>query len=329
MRAIRGIMAITLGAVLLFAFPSCDREITRVEQVTPDASACFTCHSDQDGALIAAELQWQNSLHASGLNTDRNNASCSACHTHEGFLDQAAGVSPGSYPNAAVIHCFTCHAPHTRSDFSLRLDSPATLANGVATNLGGGNNLCAQCHQARRNVNTYVSGQVRLNDRWGPHYSVQADMLLGTNGYEYADYDYGDMVFHRTTAEGRCLGCHYDHTQNFVVGGHSFNMRATLAGLEILNLGGCNECHEPELSDFAYHDVPATVENLQATLGGLLETAGLLHDGHPTSVTTSADSAGAVWNYLLVHEDRSHGVHNSQYAISLLESSIAFLQGGP
>ena len=42
---------------------------------------------------------------------------------------------------------------------------------------------------------------------------------------------------------------------------------------------------------------------------------------------TSADSAGAVWNYLIVEGDRSEGVHNAKYILGLLTSSIEFLNG--
>jgi hypothetical protein len=50
--------------------------------------------------------------------------------------------------------------------------------------------------------------------------------------------------------------------------------------------------------------------------------------GHPLDgVFTSQDSAGAVWNYLLVEEDRSLGIHNPEYAIDLLNSAIEFIQG--
>jgi hypothetical protein len=49
--------------------------------------------------------------------------------------------------------------------------------------------------------------------------------------------------------------------------------------------------------------------------------------GLPRSVTTSADSAGAVWNYLLVEEDRSKGMHNPAYMMDLLQSAIVYIQG--
>jgi hypothetical protein len=54
-------------------------------------------------------------------------------------------------------------------------------------------------------------------------------------------------------------------------------------------------------------------------------------EDHPISrVVVTADSAGAVYNYKFVQEDKSHGIHNTDYAIQLLESSLDFMesQGG-
>jgi hypothetical protein len=70
---------------------------------------------------------------------------------------------------------------------------------------------------------------------------------------------------------------------------------------------------------------------LVADLAARLEAAGLIDNtGHPLDdVFTSADSAGAVWNYLIAHEDGSHGIHNAQYIYDLLNSAIQFIQTGP
>jgi hypothetical protein len=182
------------------------------------------------------------------------------------------------------------------------------------------------CHQARRNVTTYVRGTVTLNNRWGPHHGVQGDMLIGSNGYEYAGYTY-QITEHRTATADGCLDCHFKTTSQNVVGGHSFNMAYDLNGEEVKNVAACAPCHG-EIEDF--NDVDAVQDSVDLYAGQLanqLEDAGLLSAGLPTSVSTSADSAGAVWNYLMATEDRSHGVHNAKYILGLLKSSILFMEG--
>ncbi len=54
-------------------------------------------------------------------------------------------------------------------------------------------------------------------------------------------------------------------------------------------------------------------------------------DGHPVSSSTERtnDEAGALWNFLMVEEDRSHGIHNPQYARDLLQSSIDYFVANP
>jgi len=331
---------VLIGVVCMAAaFGACTREVTNVvhEQAAP--SDCFVCHSDVDTRLVANHLQWANSRHASGANTNRNFSSCSACHTSEGFVEVANGGTPGTYDNATVIHCFTCHAPHSNGDFGLRVNAPQTLANGVSRDISLGN-ICAACHVARRDVNTYVAGSVTLSSHWGPPHSTQSDNLFGSNGYEYTGYTYTDLTAHRTATADGCLDCHLRTTRNFVVGGHSFNMRAVIADepetgghqefTEILNTAACRTCHG-NLSDFDYNGVQTEIDSLADTLMTILITAGMIDSsGHPMSgVTVSADSAGALWNWLMVYEDRSRGVHNSRYMRSMLDSAIKFMQGTP
>jgi len=318
-------------------FNACERTITRVEEVA-SPSNCFECHSDQNLRLVAAEAQWKNSVHASSLNIDRGGStSCAPCHSAEGFIQMATGETVTSHENPSPIHCFACHAPHSNSDFRLRWTADATLEDGTSFDLGGGN-LCAACHHGRRDVDAYV-GTVPTDPRritsthWGPHYSNQADMLLGSNGYEYAGFTYTSTTHAEATVDG-CLDCHFKATSNSVVGGHSFNMEFELrdeGGVieEYLNTDACAPCHG-DIDDFNIgfsFPVQDSVEVLAGQLEALLEAAGLWENGSPKKTTTSVDSAGAVWNLASVHDDRSDGVHNAKYTLSLLRSSIMFMEG--
>jgi hypothetical protein len=314
-------------AVLLLA-AACERTVTTVNE-TYTASACFDCHSDQNTELVSAEGQWNYSQHASGANVDRNTTPCQVCHTSQGFVAKVTGATvPNPVENPTMIHCFTCHAPHTNSNLDLRVTAAQTLQNGESYDMNGAN-ICASCHQSRRNVNTYVEEPTELSQRWGPHHGPQSDMLWGTNGYEYAAFGpYGDTN-HRGAAEDGCLDCHYKVVNSYFLSGHSFNMKFIAEGDTALNTDACEQCHS-STDDFNLGGVQDTVHTLLEDLENLLFAAGLLDaERHPLEVTTSQDSAGAVWNYLIVEEDRSLGVHNKQYAIDLLNSAIQFMQTGP
>jgi hypothetical protein len=296
---------------------------------------CFACHDDQNTFLIAASSQWANSFHASGLNIDRGGSSgCAGCHISEGFVQRANGEVVTGEDNPTVIHCFTCHAPHTNSNFGLRWTETTTLENGATYDLGAGN-LCAACHVARRGVDSYVgmpgsTEDVNINStHWGPHHSVQGDMIVGSNGYEFAGYVYNTSP-HRNNPNA-CLSCHYESTSNNIVGGHSFNMRGDARDeggefASVLNTDACASCH-PGANDFDVNGVQSELLGLAAVLDSLLTDAGLWDSGHPHQGLTSVDSAGAVWNLLMFEEDRSWGVHNAKYMRGLLQSSIDFMNG--
>lgn len=310
------------AAATLFA---CDRNVTYSE-ATQEPATCFNCHSDDDTALIAAHDQWENSLHGSSLNTNRSTTPCNQCHTSEGFKEYLeTGTLPANVDNPTAIHCFTCHAPHTNGDFRLRVEEPQTLLNGVTRDVGTAN-LCVACHHARENVETYVEGgTVNItNSRWGPHHSVQGDNLFGTNGYEYAGYNYSQTE-HRSATENGCVDCHMKFTRNSKVGGHSWNMRWTDEEGEILNTAACTPCHGA-VTDFDYNGIQTEITALADSLHTLLVGRGfILANGNRVSGTRTSDEAGAIWNWLMIEEDRSWGVHNPNYMRDLLQSSIDFL----
>jgi hypothetical protein len=318
-----------LLVLFVFSLAACDREITRVEQVG-GAEGCFDCHNDQNTFLVAAESQWANSIHASGLRLmEGGNAGCAECHSSEGFLQKVNGETVTASDNPTVIHCFTCHSPHTSGNFGLRWTQNATLLNGVSFDLSGGN-LCVKCHHSRRDVKVYVGakGTDRTNinsTHWGPHYSNQGDMLIGSNGYQYSGYTYA-ITKHRSATKDGCLDCHFRVTSNNVIGGHSFNMVGLVEGEEAENTAACEPCHS-DVTSFDYKNIQTEVTALEEELAGLLTTAGLWANGGPKVTKTSADSAGAVWNLAMAEDDRSHGVHNPAYIKGLLESSIQFMTG--
>jgi hypothetical protein len=171
-------------------------------------------------------------------------------------------------------------------------------------------------------------------------------MLIGENAYEYPTYDYTNVSsWHESGVTNGCVACHMSASQHESIGGHSWNMKNEERGFE--NITGCNVdgCHKPNpvasvdretVSDFdgdgdIEEGVQKEIHDILDSLAVLLVKAGYLDgDHHPISgvVASSADSAGALYNFLFVEEDRSVGVHNTGYAVALLKSSINFLNTG-
>jgi len=313
-----------------------------------ESTDCFTCHgiSDFGPEVIAATAQWESSKHSSGDNIDRNSGSCAGCHTSEGFVANVTGEAYGGSSYNA-IGCFTCHDPHGAESFALRTSSAVTLGNGASYDKGP-SNQCANCHKSRRDVTTYVSDGGSMSSHYGPHHGPQADMLVGNNAYEYVGYTYTNSAHTSTTIEG-CLDCHFDEADAYVLGGHTFLMEDEESGSE--HTDGCNVtgCHTESLEIDSLNRVAAadfdwdgSVEGVEDEIAGLLDSlataliAGNLleyvaedDEYDPIARTVElADSAGAVFNFKFVEEDRSHGIHNTDYAVGLLQSSINYLATG-
>lgn len=330
-------------AVLLLVVSGCERKIVNEVSTEPppgQTAACFTCHSDSSPtgqAILAAQLGYSLSQHAltDTYNRNRNNSSryqsCEPCHTNEGFVAEATGV-PYDGDNFSRIWCFTCHEPHSSGSLQPRVKSAVTLMDGTVFDRGNAN-TCATCHHARADVNTYVVDDDTLSNHWGPHHGVQADMLMGTNAYEYSGVTGGPSP-HGSVADG-CLHCHMAPGL-WGTGDHAFWMANEEEDYD--NTKGCNTangCHAGNVDDFEHDGIQADVEAKLEELGGLLYDAGLLEwvvDGtdsllEPTEdrAVATADSAGAVFNYVFIHEDRSMGIHNPDYVEELLDASIEFM----
>jgi len=345
----KNFIVVVLSVALVFLFSSCERTVTGDTEETPDQSilGCLACHTDGSGPNQAVVEQFKYSVHGSGNNTYRNRLyssryiSCEQCHTSEGFIAYASGI-PADGDHFSAFDCFTCHEPHSNGDFRVRITDPVMLENGAVYNRAN-SNTCASCHHSRRDVNEYVYDGVELSSHWGPHHSNQSDMLIGENAYEFDGYNY-EGSWHETGVVRGCPSCHMSASVHESIGGHSWNMKNE--DLDLENITGCNVegCHydEPVASvdreidddydeDGVEEGIQQEIHDLLDSLGHLLETAGLVDEDHypiEDRVVTTADSAGALYNFLFVEEDRSIGVHNTDYAVGLLKSSINFLITG-
>jgi len=330
MRLIKLLLGTLLPVVILFWTAGCEREVVNSpEDDQISNSSCFTCHGEE-GYLLSAKGEWENSIHASGNNVDytnRGGSDCTQCHNHQGFLEfVATGSVSAPYDQVSSIHCFTCHAPHTRGDLTLRTDAAFTLANGEIFDYGSGN-LCANCHHSRYSVDDIVDG-IGVSPYWGPHHGPQGDLIAGTNGYEFDAYEYESTGHGNIGGGNSCVGCHMGNPRTHVgykIGGHSFNMVDEESGATLV--GVCQECHL-SAEDFDYEGIQTEIHGLLEELETLLFNAGII-DGtaHPVRGTIDdKDVAGALFNFLLIEEDRSFGVHNPEYMVDLLESSISFME---
>jgi hypothetical protein len=356
------------------AGPPGESTILQLEGFAADIN-CGDCHNpdtDTVNFVWGRKYEWENSKHAYGGDYERAGASCSECHTTEGFLQWTQGKTVTAALHPTPPGCFACHSPHSRADFSIRTTTPVTMLETV-TGQGTGSfdygkgNLCASCHRPRSispkpdPTKTAVTDTITIsNNRWYAHYGVQAQLLMGTGGFEFTDYTYTGNSAHTNAplikSEG-CIQCHMADppiTQSYpfgVSGAHTMKIGYDNHGTPASLLEGCKNsaCH-PSITSVDYHSVQTIVHAYLDTLETMMKDTSIVNkwnkgakkawiagdavtgftpngaSGSGALKISPASRAGAMYNFFFVEHDLSHGVHNSVYAIDLLKSSVAELR---
>lgn len=342
---------LALAVLFLAAVTGCERKVEgTVETADSVSDQCFNCHN---GQMDAMQGEWANSIHASGANVDytsRDGSNCVRCHNQEGFITWInTGTLLASAGNAKAIGCFACHNPHENGDLRLRTEAPVTLRTGSVFDVGRAN-LCANCHQARDTPAAIADGYTITSSRFGPHYSAQGDLLIGTIGYTGFSGFVAGNTLHKDVITNGCVGCHMNYAnthEGYDVGGHSVNMKDE-AGNSLAADCKTSGCHDAgalaftnptsgEPFDYTLTtgavdwDDDGIVEGYQTEMEGMMDSLRTLLDlqniYNPTTglaVTgtyADGDLVGAYWNYKAIEGDRSDGIHNWEYMSKLIETS--------
>ncbi|MEW6751095.1 MAG: FlgD immunoglobulin-like domain containing protein [Candidatus Latescibacterota bacterium] len=308
---------------------------------------CAYCH--ESGSHHHRPQEWKVSGHGNAV--EESSAGCMVCHNGAGFverIDEGLDITQSDYATRVqttgyeAISCQTCHDPHVDDEdhpFQLRTVADVELINGETVSEGGNGKLCMNCHKARRGGEEWASV---YHSRHNPHGSPQTDMLVGTGAVEY-----GRSIrrsSHLYAVEGSCVGCHMqtveatlgttpNTTPNPVfghAGGHTF----LSADEEEDLVEACVDCHGPMRSfdiPKSDYDGDGSVEGVQTEIQGLLTMLGnaLPPNGPAVTVTQAytAKQLRAAFNYAFVQNDGSQGIHNTQYAVGILQGSIRDLTG--
>lgn len=327
---------------------------------TLDAGTCNQCHNAVVPGTTAGKHNlgsyWLASGHANMEASTppighATSSGCAKCHSGQGFVksklapaDAAKWPSDDYSNDANKITCPVCHDPHSdKNPNQLRTVSVDSLVNGFKPTTGGKGLLCMNCHQERKSVNAAVTTKAPyygFGARFGAHHSPQADIYFAQNGYNY-----GQSLPTNTHGFGSvtdaCVTCHMPmlSAPSSAHSNHAMTMDSA-------KVAGCTTCHSgvTKISDITMgvdYDGDGNKESFQDEVDGLMARikAKLPLDstGEPmTAMPTKADSARianqpafvkAIWNYVLVRNDGSRGVHNPKYVIALLKATLNDLTG--
>jgi hypothetical protein len=297
--------------------------------------------------------QWKTSVHANCVmegrtiaDASRNTFSdCNRCHDGEMYIGFTYGRKlPPNITTAdqEKIGCASCHDPHgTTNDYSLR-NRPTgsdTLSGGFTYPNAGTAKVCLDCHKARRYNVWYVQSKV-TSSTWGPHESTQGDVLLGKNAATFNSVPY--LSGSHSNISNLCVTCHMSATTDTgtvtrdKVGGHTWNLHDETSNYD--HVTGCTGCHAgvTNFEDFVApqdFDGNGLIESWQKEVAGCISKLGhtLPHTGYDTVSwqLIAADSNNvnlrkAFWNYMLIKNDKSFGLHNPFFAVQVLLTSIQY-----
>ncbi len=342
-------------AIIAFGLtlPGCDELVTETINTTVIDSGlgvgCFECHTDDENLFLRPKGQWANSSHASAdlidIAANNSDPSCVNCHTHEGYINEFdnAGFTAKSY---SVIGCFTCHDPHNE-DFVAWNDSLMGKLRGADTTgltllnngslyfqfKGDKSVMCVNCHQAWFDPSRPTSqstASLKLPVNWGPHFSGQADVVIGAGGYRFTATPVDTSHLDPSIARGGgCLSCHYGSGSGYKFGEHTFRLEDDSDNSQYVDNCNVSGCHLNDEKFDLYSDSITQVIIANAdTLNQLLTEQDVWDStgvAHRTDYDFSPNQARALYNYLLYHSDGSKGVHNPAYMNQLLRESIDYL----
>lgn len=316
-----------------------DLAIFNPPSVSLSAGDCGQCHDALSHHIKVQE--WEGSKHsvATRYPTGERRESCVRCHSGAGFIDFVDGTDRYGTIYEAVT-CSTCHDPHdaTNPHQLRKVDAVTLMDEETVVTKGGLGKLCMNCHISRRDADTYVLGTSR---HFGPHGSPQTDMLVGANAIEYGK-EIGSSGHINAVANG-CPTCHMPETAedaefHLEVGGHTFKPSwdggtPDDSSDDVDFTASCAVCHgEVESFNFKQEDFNGDgfVEGIHEELEGMLHDLAMQLPpiGEPTVVEAVDEESHtlaqkkALYNYLFVESDGSHGVHNLSYAVGILQASL-------
>lgn len=282
----------------------------------------------EDIDISALVGQWVDSPHANILLYPAQRDGCVVCHDGGAFAGQLTEQAAIERDFFIAVDCRACHIGRGQE-----LMEAGTVDIPTAQNVQAGTGAqCLACHNERKVPD--------ITERSAPHYSSQAGVYTATGGIRVEGFEYGSTTAH-AQVENACVRCHMtEGNQDFA--SHTFQVDNVAAA--------CGQCHEgietANLTAKNDYDGDGETKGLQEEVAGLLgmveeaigealdggsfETGGgqiLFKNAAGEEIEVENEVYQAAYNYTLVRQDGSLGVHNPIFTVQLLQQSYKALTG--
>ncbi|MBA4251150.1 MAG: hypothetical protein C0425_09180 [Chlorobiaceae bacterium] len=326
-------------------------------QISYDDGTCGTCHDS--GTRYNKYREWKESDHFTPIwsgsfaqaTASQNNSlgNCIRCHDGRGYVNftynRTTNTTGMNSADQIDVGCVACHDPHGNGRPSSLRVSPATsdtLSTGFKyTAFGGKGKTCMDCHKSRRSIAAMLPTTVAMSSTWGPHRSVQTDVLLGQNAAAWDANPYVNTIHNVAITDG-CVTCHMGsapaigNVNRDKVAGHTMRLRNFENNYT--HTASCTGCHpqRPTFDSFVAdrdYDGDGTIEPVQAEVSGLLRRIRIalppvgVDSIAWASIGTDQNLRRAYWNYQLIFNDNSLGMHNTKFTFAVLTRTLQELVG--
>lgn len=286
--------------------------------------------------VSAIASDWAGSAHAVPVSFAAMEEDCVRCHDGRAFAEGTV-TTPAQLdkPFGPYVVATDCRACHTGQGNTVLMSGQVKLQTTPTTITAGLGALCMTCHQERS------APDAKNADRRAPHPSSQAGVFTATGGFRESGLQYGSTTKHSSVTNA-CVGCHMLDVNG--TPSHTFKVTDAKAA--------CGKCHEgiTELDRKvgADYDGNGQLTGMQEEVKGLLsiladaavkrsnattltESNGLIvfKRGETTVTPITDDVYQAAYNWALVTNDSSFGLHNPRFTIDLLQNSYMALTGNP
>jgi len=293
--------------------------------------------SSQNQDISKITQSWVNSAHQQPVTFAAEEQFCAGCHDGGAFATGTADPKKlgRDEPFGAWVVATDCRACHTGRGQELMRSGTATITTASETISAGTGAVCLACH--------HELGKPNPNDAThsGPHPSSQAGIWSGTGGMTQG------LTLKSTkphaTIKKACVSCHMTST--------SWGPNHELVPVAVSQTCALSGCHDgktdgaPNLQVKADYDGNGKAQGIQTEVAGLqsILTSATLAESKATTITEDKGVIKlkkgtsdvtfdqkvyvAAYNLLLTEQDKSQGVHNPWYTVTLLQETYKQLTG--